>query len=401
MNIPILTFFNNKGGVGKTSLVYHLAWMFSELGKRVVVTDLDPQANQTAAFLDDDKIEEIWTSQCPGSTIYQCVKPLSDVGDIAAPELQTIAPNLHLLPGDVALSSFEDTLSAEWPKGMGDNSLYRPMRILSAFWQVMQMAATQVQADIILVDIGPNLGAINRAVLLATDYVAIPLGADLFSLQGLGNLGPALGSWRNLWQKRIDNWKDNQDSKNYPQFHLPEGKMQPIGYLCQQYGARLNRPAKAYDKWVQRIPNVYRETVLKEPPVKDMTQEKDPYCLALIKHYRSLIPMGQEYRKPIFHLTPADGAIASHANAVKDARKDFEQLAVKIAGQMGVPMIPLSSQQDTAANKALKLATVGAILGAAINGPKGAAIGTIVGALIGNDKKPQCQQPRQPTSPPT
>lgn len=41
---------------------------------------------------------------------------------------------------------------------MADNNLYRPMRILTAFWQVIQMAAEDVQADIVLVDIGPNLG---------------------------------------------------------------------------------------------------------------------------------------------------------------------------------------------------------------------------------------------------
>jgi cellulose biosynthesis protein BcsQ len=49
MRAPVLTFFNNKGGVGKTSLVYHVAWMFSELWRRVLVADLDPQANLTAA----------------------------------------------------------------------------------------------------------------------------------------------------------------------------------------------------------------------------------------------------------------------------------------------------------------------------------------------------------------
>jgi cellulose biosynthesis protein BcsQ len=224
----------------------------------------------------------------------------------------------------------------EWPNSMGDNNLYRPMRILTAFWQVMQMAAEKVGADIILVDIGPNLGAINRSVLLATDYVVIPLGADLFSLQGLSNLGPTLRSWKNLWQKRLDNWSNSQESNQYPEFRLPAGKMQPIGYLCQQHGVRLDRPVKAYDRWVQRIPDLYREAVLNESPVQGMKQESDPYCLATIKHYRSLVPMGQEYRKPIFNLTSADGAIGSHANAVSDARKDFKQLATKIAAQMGI-----------------------------------------------------------------
>jgi chromosome partitioning protein len=336
MTTPVLTFFNNKGGVGKTSLIYHLAWMFARMRKRVVIADLDPQANLTAAFLDEDRIEDIWNDPRPGSTIYQSVKPLTGVGDIAQPILQNIATDLYLLPGDVALSSFEDMLSAEWPNSMADNNLYRPMRILTAFWQVMQLGAEKVQADIILVDIGPNLGAINRSVLLATDYVAIPLGADLFSLQGLSNLGPTLKSWKSLWRKRLDNWEGNQESTHYPDFRLPLGKMQPIGYLCQQHGVRLDRPVKAYDKWVQRIPAVYREAVLNQAPVQGIKQEDDPYCLATIKHYRSLIPMGQEQRKPIFDLTSADGAIGSHANAVAEAKKDFKQLATKIAAQIGI-----------------------------------------------------------------
>ena len=231
MNAPILTFFNNKGGVGKTSLIYHLAWMFAELEKRVVVADLDPQANLTAAFLDEDRIETLWTEPRPGATVFQCVLPITEMGDIAEPRLQKITPDLYLAPGDVALSGFEDTLSREWPDSMGDKNLYRPMRILAAFWQVMQIAATKVQADIVLVDIGPNLGAINRSALLATDYVAVPLAADLFSLQGLSNLGIALKEWKSLWRKRLDNWNSNAEAKRYPNFQLPEGKMQPIGYL--------------------------------------------------------------------------------------------------------------------------------------------------------------------------
>lgn len=338
MNPPVLTFFNNKSGVGKTSIVYHLAWMYAGLRKRIVAVDLDPQANLTAAFLDEDKIEEIWNDQKSGSTIYQCVKPLTGVGDIIEPVLQNIATDLYFLPGDVCLSGYEDVLSNEWPNSMGDNNLYRPMRILSSFWHVMQIAAAKVQADIILVDIGPNLGAINRSVLIATDYVVIPLGADLFSLQGLKNLGPTLKGWRNLWNKRLDNWKTSPESCNYADFHLPEGKMQPIGYLCQQHSVRLDRPVKAYDKWVNRIPNIYREFVLSGASSTSVKQIDDPLCLATIKHYRSLIPMSQEHRKPIFNLTSADGAIGSHANAVRDAGRDFKELAMKIAKEIGVQL---------------------------------------------------------------
>lgn len=338
MTTPVLTFFNNKGGVGKTSLLYHLSWMYASLRKRVVVVDIDPQANLTAAFLTEDEIEKLWNKQRSGHTIYQCVKPLTDVGDIIEPKLQNIATDLYLLPGDVELSGFEDALSNEWPNSMGDYNLYRPMRILSSFWQVMQKASAKVEADIILVDIGPNLGAINRSVLLATDYVAIPLGADLFSLQGLKNLGPTLKSWKNLWNKRLVNWEDSSDHQSYPDFVLPKGKMKPVGYLCQQHSVRLDRPVKAYDKWVQRIPQVYRESVMNEKLQKKIKQQDDPYCLATIKHYRSLIPMAQEHRKPIFRLTSADGAIGSHANAVTDARKDFKLLAGKIASEMNMDL---------------------------------------------------------------
>lgn len=334
MSAPVLTFFNNKGGVGKTSLIYHLAWTLADMGKSVLIADLDPQANLTAAFLDEEEIEQLWEDPQPGSTMFQAIKPLTSVGDIAEPRLKRITSNLHLIPGDVELSSFEDTLSSEWPGSMGDSNLYRPMRILSAFWQVLQMGAGQVNADIILVDIGPNLGAINRSVLIATDHVVIPLGADLFSLQGLKNLGPTLRSWKNLWGKRLDNWTSSSEATEYPDFHLPHGYMQSIGYLCQQHSVRLDRPVQAYDKWVKRIPKVYRESVLNEPNAADDPAASDPHCLGTIKHYRSLIPMAQEHRKPIFRLTSADGAIGAHAAAVQGARKDFEDLAHKILAKI-------------------------------------------------------------------
>jgi chromosome partitioning protein len=205
MSVPVLTFFNNKGGVGKTSLVYHLSWMFSELGRKIVAVDLDAQANLTAAFLDEDELENLWEQQSGPTTIYRAIEPLTRVGDLLKPALVEVTQHLHLVPGDVALAAFEDTLSEAWPASMGDNNLYRPFRILTSFWQVAQMAANQAEAHIILVDVGPNLGAINRSALIASDYVAIPLGADLFSLQGLMNLGPTLRSWRNLWEKRLEN----------------------------------------------------------------------------------------------------------------------------------------------------------------------------------------------------
>ena len=327
MSVPVLTFFNNKGGVGKTSLVFHLAWMFSTMGKRVVAVDLDPQAKLTSAFLPEADLEALWDpddlSQ-RNTTIFQCVRPLTEVGDLLAPQTQRISTGLHLVPGDLSLAGFEDFLSQEWPNALGSASLYRPFRVLSAFWQVAQMAAQQHSADIILADVGPNLGAINRSALIASDHVVIPLAADLFSLQGLRNLGPTLTAWRSDWNKRQDNWAN-------PAFALPAGAMQPEGYILMQHSERLSRPAKAYKKWADRIPTTYVESVLKGS-IRPVGEEN---CLAQLKHYRSLVPMAQEVHKPICQLTAADGAIGSHSYAVTEARKDFRALALTILSRLG------------------------------------------------------------------
>lgn len=331
---PVLTLFNNKGGVGKTSLIYHLAWMYSQMGKKVLCVDLDPQANLTSAFLSDDELENLFDS---GSTVYTALNPLAETGDIMKPCLKKISERLFLLPGDPSLSDFEETLSDAWPKALGETNLYRPMRILSSFWQQIMMASEDVSADLVLLDVGPNLGAINRSALIATDYIVIPLGADLFSLQGLKNLGPVLKKWRSAWKKRFDNWRDSKEASAKPDFMLPQGNMKIIGYLCQQYGVRFDRPVNAYEKWIARIPALYRQYVdNSSAATTGVTTQNDPYCLFSVKHFRSLIPMGQECRKPIFKLTSSDGAIGSHAVSVKDAERDFNKLASIILDKISI-----------------------------------------------------------------
>ena len=180
MTVPVLTFFNNKGGVGKTSLVYHLAWMMSEIGYQVLACDLDPQANLTSMFLGEDRLEAIYVDgdgpPSSSSTIFRCVKSLMEVGDLQSPKLQKITSTLQLIPGDLALAGFEDALSAEWPNALGSSNLYRPFSPGPRFRPAKR-------SRMILADVGPNL-PINRA-LIAADYVVVPLGADLFSLQGL------------------------------------------------------------------------------------------------------------------------------------------------------------------------------------------------------------------------
>lgn len=197
-----IVFFNNKGGVGKTSLTYHLAWMFADRGVRVLAADFDPQANLTSMFLEEDRLEELWPEGEHPLSILGTIRPiLRGTGDIAVPHVEEVADNIGVVVGDLGLSLFEDKLSDAWPRCLdGDESAFR---IISAFHRVLLQAAQTREAELVLLDIGPNLDAINRAVLTAAQYVVVPLVPDLFSLQGLRNLGPTLRRWRQEWQERL------------------------------------------------------------------------------------------------------------------------------------------------------------------------------------------------------
>lgn len=324
-----VAFFNNKGGVGKTSLVYHLAWMFAEHGIKTLAVDLDPQANLTAMFLPESRLEKLWPDGEHPDTIYGAINPiLRGTGDIHAPHIEQIKPNLGLLCGDLGLSRFEDKLSEAWPKCHNkDESAFRTM---TAFHRLIQ-AGEGFQADIALIDVGPNLGAINRAALIASDQVCLPLAPDLFSIQGLKNLGPTLREWRAVWS--------DLTLKAPIGLSMPKGSMSPIGYVVMQHGSLDNRPVKAYKRWMDRIPCTYKAAVLNETDTAPPTIASDPRCLSLLKHYRSLMPMAMEARKPIFYLKSADGAIGAHIEAVRNCYEDFQDLAKKIATQAGVVFV--------------------------------------------------------------
>lgn len=330
MTTPVVTFFNNKGGVGKTTLVYHLAWMLQEMGIRVVAVDLDPQANLTASFLSDEEVEKLW-ADTHRRTVYGALEPLfGGTGGITAPHVEEIAPSLGLVPGDLLLSGTEQELSGAWPASLGqDISARRAFVVTTAFWTLAQGAAALAEADLVLVDVGPNLGALNRAVMIASDHVIVPLAPDLYSLQGLRNLGPTLAGWRHEWQIRLA-------SKPDPGLPAPSGDMRPRGYVVLQHGTRVDRVVGAYDRWLQQVPGEYRRSVLQEPDGQSPRADDDEYCLGLIKHYHSLAPLAQEARKPLFMLRSADGAIGAHQQSVRDAYGHFEALATRLIDVLGI-----------------------------------------------------------------
>lgn len=325
--MKIITFFNNKGGVGKTSLVYHLAWMFADLGYRVVAADLDPQANLSTMFLSDERLVGLFEEDHQHAhTIYRAVEPLTGVADIRDISLELIDERLALVPGDIRLSTFEDALSKSWTECLGQD--LRPFHVISAFYRVLLNAAASMRADVALVDVGPNLGAINRSALLAADHVIFPVGADLFSLYGLRNLGPTITRWRKHWLQRRIHFQEEHPTGTVS---LPSGTMAPSGYITTQYSQYGGRESKAYKRWADRIPEIYLREVYGDEHAPVPSLSSDPNCLARLKHYRSLMPMAQEARKPIFHLTPADGAIGAHYYATRECEDDFRALAQRIA----------------------------------------------------------------------
>lgn len=328
-----IAFLNNKGGVGKTSLVYHLAWMFKDLGLSVVAADFDPQANLTSMFLNEIEMASLWDDGEHARTVYGALRPLFEgTGDVATPHTVEISPGLALLAGDLTLSSAEDELSSRWAACLSGDA--RAFRVISALWRVAVQAGRSTEASVVLIDVGPNLGALNRAALVAAEDVVIPMAPDLFSLQGLRNLGPKLIQWRQDWQDRLD-----RKPLSLNDLPLPAAGMKPSGYVVLQHAVRLDRPVIAYSQWMQRIPREYSRSILERTgTLEGVTTDTDPNCLKTLKHYRSLMPLAQEARKPIFSLKPADGAIGGHMQSVQGCYNDFHDLAKLIAERVGVAL---------------------------------------------------------------
>ncbi|MFR9724828.1 ParA family protein [Streptomyces sp. MS19] len=308
---------NGKAGVGTTTLLYHLAHMLSRQGAAVLAVDLDPQAELTALCLDEDEIEELWSGTAPWTVATGVRPPLDGTGDAAPVPPTLLRPGLWLLPGSLRLARAEERLSHQWSAAF--NGDIAAVRTITAFHQLITRAAGSVGADVVLIDVGPHLGAIARAALVAADTVLTPLAADIFSLQGLDVLGPALRRWRHAWQRLVL-------PRMPPGTVVPEGNMTPLGYVLMRPEPRLDRPAERYAEWYARIPGAYASAVLGERPPAGSAGD-DGHQIAALRNYRSLARLARDARKPMFDLRAADGALGSTERYVRTCHREFSALA--------------------------------------------------------------------------
>ncbi len=315
-----IIFFNNKGGVGKTTTVYHVAWMLSEIGIKTIAIDLDPQSNLTSMFLTSERLEEIYEKNL-SITILDSINPVVSGDPYQPVHIEKINENLGLVLGNLSLSVFEDKLSDAWLKSLGGDSY--SFRLTSIFNTIFNDAANKFNAAILLIDVGPNLGAINRAVTISSDYIIMPVASDLFSIQGIKNLGQTLKKWKKEWNDRITQIPEKLS------FKIPSKESKPVGYIIMQYSAKESKPVKSYLRWANRIPSVFSEYVLGNPATTNSVED-DPNCIGLLKHYRSLAPMSMESHRPIFLLKPSDGVIGTHTYAVQKSYEDFESFTKNI-----------------------------------------------------------------------
>lgn len=157
-----LSISNNKGGVGKTHTVFHLAGALAETGRRVLAIDLDPQGSLTGLFL--DRVEK--------PTLYDL---LFEQLPLAGAIRTTSFPQIDLVPADQRLENLGSALQ---------NEPDQQIRLDTALREHLARATY----DVVLLDCPPNIGITTRNALAAADGVLVPLEADKFSVDGLQRL---------------------------------------------------------------------------------------------------------------------------------------------------------------------------------------------------------------------
>lgn len=328
-----IAMFNNKGGVGKTTVLCNLAGYLSQImDKKVLVVDADPQCNATTYALDDDQFLEIYYEP-KQFTINDIVTTLKMRGAYIDSSLIQFVHSegfgFDLIAGNPKLAASEDFLSGDW-KDIKAHEI-RGIRSNMLFFDLLRKCEAY---DYIFFDMGPSLGAINRAVLLACDYFITPMSSDLFSILALENIGASLSEWQETFN--VSAAKIPPEYTEGLENMKPECSIKFLGYIFQQYITRTSngnqRIVHAYEEILKDMPQKIEQHLIKR--INKDIQSQLNYEIGSIPNFYSLIPMSQKSHKSVFTLSNADGIVGAHYQKVKEYGEIMKQIADKMCNNM-------------------------------------------------------------------
>ncbi|MGO9339281.1 MAG: ParA family protein [Terracidiphilus sp.] len=295
-----IAIYNHKGGVGKTTLTVNIAYALTELGKSVLLVDSDPQCNLTSYLVDASVVDDMLDSSetATGRTLWSAIKPVADgVG-----EARLVKPigvkGLLLLPGDILLSKFEQDLYQSWSECFLRRVRgYRGTAALSAL--VNEVSAAN-HVDFIFYDSGPNIGPLNRAILLDCDYFIVPAACDSFSVRALKTLGQTLSDWIRDWSTAVSLAPDS--------VYLLPGKPRMIGYIPQRFRVYAGSIASDYAHFLPRIDKRISADVgaVLRAVDKSLAPLEYQSRLGLVQDFGRRAALGQEQGVPIWEVGNAD-----------------------------------------------------------------------------------------------
>lgn len=256
-------------------------------------------------------------------TVNNIVRPLSQ-GKGYNKEVQprkSKSFQIDVIPGDPRLALTEDLLARDW--GTAISGDVRGIRTSLLFADVLRRCPGY---DYVLFDVGPSLGSINRAILLASDFFLSPMSIDIFSLKAIENIATWLESWGKQWRIGLSNVDDQDDIPIHR-----DGQLSFLGYVSQQYiakrdGTGTRRPVFAYDRIMSQVDNVVRDKLV----ANSRNRKKVDYDLGSIPNLHSLIPLSQTSRKPVFDLKSADGVRGAHFAKVRDSENVIGSVAKRL-----------------------------------------------------------------------
>ncbi|AFY70509.1 Cobyrinic acid ac-diamide synthase [Thalassoporum mexicanum PCC 7367] len=340
-----IALFNHKGGVSKTTTTFNLGWMLASKGKRVILVDTDPQCNLTGMALgeatedDEERIESIYNTH---SNIKTGLAPAFESQPRAIEAVDCIQVNnqdgLFLLPGHVGFAEYEVTLGiAQELSG----SVQTLKNVPGSISDLLEKTARKFDADYLLIDMSPSLGAINQNLLMTSDFFIVPTTADFFSVMAIDSLASVLPKWH-AWAKAASSLPIYKNA-NYP---FPEVTLKFLGTIIQNYRIIRGKETVAFEKWIQKIEGDVSSKLVPEFRKMDMMLPEavygaqeigETFCLTKISNFNSLIALSQEHQTPIYDLTPKQlkqgGKVLSTSQKKQEEfRQVFNDLAEKIIG---------------------------------------------------------------------